>query len=226
MARKPANTDLKLPMPIWDLPTRLFHWLLPILIATSYISVKTNHMTIHLVSGYSMGALLIFRLAWGFLGSDTSRFGQFLKHPLKALQHLAHLHRREPDHVIGHNEAGGWMVLGLLGLLALQVLTGLSANDDGAIEGPLVKYVGKEMSDRLSSLHGLNFKLIMLAASLHVLAVILYAVLKGQNLLRPMITGRKHLPAATPAPRMVHPVAALVVLGIAIIIMAAVATIV
>ena len=107
------------------------------------------------------------------------------------------------------------MVLGLLAILIVQVATGLSANDDGATEGPLVKYIGKEMSNRLSGLHALNFKLLLFAVSAHVLAVILYAVVKRHDLVRPMITGRKRLPAATPAPRMVSPLAALAVLAVA-----------
>ena len=215
MAQKPPPSGLRLPMPIWDLPVRLFHWLLPILVITSYVSVKTDRMTLHMLSGYAMAALLIFRLVWGFIGSDTARFSHFVRSPLAAIRHASHMFRREPDNVIGHNEAGGLMVLGLLALLAVQVVTGLCANDDGETEGPLMKFISKGLSDQLSKVHDVNFKLIMIAVGLHILAVIAYAVFKGHNLVRPMITGRKRLPAATPAPRMVHPVAGLVVLAIA-----------
>ncbi len=215
MAQKPPPSGLRLPMPIWDLPVRLFHWLLPILVITSYVSVKTDQMTLHLLSGYAMAALLLFRLVWGFIGSDTARFSQFVRSPLAAIRHASHIFRREPDNTVGHNEAGGLMVLGLLALLAVQVVTGLCANDDGQTEGPLMKFISKGLSDQLSKAHDVNFKLIMIAVGLHILAVIAYAVFKGHDLVRPMITGRKRLPAATPAPRMVQPVAALAVLAIA-----------
>jgi cytochrome b len=107
------------------------------------------------------------------------------------------------------------MVLGLLGLLATQVVTGLFANDDSTLEGPLAKFVTKATSDLFYKIHDVNFKLLLLAVGMHILAVIAYAVFKGHNLVRPMITGRKRLPAATPAPRMVHPLLALVILAVA-----------
>ena len=211
MAQKPPPSGLRLPMPIWDLPVRLFHWLLPILVIISYVSVKTDSMTLHLLSGYAMAALLIFRIVWGFIGSDTARFSHFVRSPLAAIRHASRIFRREHDNTVGHNAAGGWMVLGLLALLAVQVC----ANDDGATEGPLMKFISKGLSDQLSKAHDVNFTLLMIAVGLHILAVIAYAVFKKHNLVRPMITGRKRLPAATPAPRMVHPMAALAVLAIA-----------
>ena len=64
--------------------------------------------------------MLLFRLIWGFIGSDTARFSHFLKSPLAALRHLLHLARREPDTEAGHNAAGGWMVIVLLALLACR----------------------------------------------------------------------------------------------------------
>ena len=162
-----------------------------------------------------MAVLLIFRLIWGFIGSDTARFSRFLRSPLAAIRHIGRMFRREPDNAVGHNEAGGLMVIGLLALLTIQVVTGLCANDDGETEGPLMKFISKGLSDQLSKAHDVTFKLIMIAVGLHILAVIVYALFKGQDLVRPMITGRKRLPAATPAPRMVHPVAAVAVLAIA-----------
>jgi cytochrome b len=159
----------------------------------------------HMRSGYTILTLLLFRLAWGFVGSDTARFRQFLASPRAALRHLTHLARREPDHQVGHNAAGGWMVLGLLGLLAVQVGTGLFANDDILTEGPLAETVDKSTSDWLSHIHVVNFKLIEIAVAAHILAVLTYAVLKRHNLVRPMLTGRKRLPAGLPPPRMASP---------------------
>ena len=209
------QTSLRLPMRIWDLPTRLFHWLIVLLIIVSYVSVRENRMDVHLLSGYTVLTLLLFRLVWGFVGSDTSRFVRFLRSPFAALRHLSTFAKRVPDDQVGHNEAGGWMVLVMLLDLTFQVGTGLCSNDDAATEGPLAKYVGKEWSDRLSGYHAINFNILLVLIGLHVLAVVCYAVIKRHDLVRPMFTGKKRLPAATRAPRMASPILAIVILLVA-----------
>jgi cytochrome b len=214
MARRATNVML-LRMKVWDAPIRLFHWVLVVLIATSYVSVKLGWMQTHLLSGYSILTLLLFRLVWGFAGSDTARFASFLRSPLAGIAHLRALGRREPDQEIGHNAAGGWMVLVMLGLIGVQAVTGLFSNDDALTEGPLKKYVGQEMSDRITDYHAFNFNLLFAAMGLHVLAILVYLTVKRQNLIRPMITGYKRLPAASRAPRFTHPVAALLTLAVA-----------
>jgi cytochrome b len=203
--------QLYLPMRIWDLPTRLFHWTLVVLLFTSWLSAREDWMRLHVVCGLSVLTLLLFRLIWGIIGSDTARFSHFLKRPFDGIRHLMHLRRREPDTEAGHNAAGGWMVIGLLAILFVQVSTGLFANDDVLTEGPLARFVGKERSDWLTHIHDLNFTLIEIAVAVHVLAIVTYRVLKGHNLLLPMITGKKRLPGTTRAPRMVHPVLALAI---------------
>jgi cytochrome b len=213
MARRAR--EIKLSMRVWDAPIRLFHWIVVLLIATSYASVHEGWMQIHFISGYCMLTLLLFRLAWGFVGSETARFARFLGSPIAALQHLARLHRREPDTEIGHNSAGGWMVLVMLLLLCVQAGTGLFSNDQVLSEGPLAKYVGQAVSDRISSIHAFNFNLILAAIVLHLAAITIYAVVKGQNLVTPMITGRKRLPAMTRQPRLANPLLALLLLAVA-----------
>ncbi len=203
------------PIRVWDVPIRLFHWAIVILLGTSWLTESRGWMELHFLSGYTILALLLFRLAWGFAGSDTARFSRFLKSPLTALRHLSRLHRREPDTEIGHNAAGGWMVLVMLAMLAVQVSTGLCANDDGDTEGPLFSYVGKDWSDWLSHIHAVNFSLIKIAVVLHVLAILIYATVKRHDLVRPMITGRKHLPSGMAAPALASPMRALVFLVIA-----------
>jgi cytochrome b len=205
--------QLHLPMRIWDLPTRLFHWILVVLLVTSWLSAREDWMRLHVVSGLTVLTLLLFRVIWGFAGSDTARFSHFVKNPAAAVRHLMRLPRREPDTEAGHNAAGGWMVLFMLALLAVQVGTGLCANDDIQTEGPLARMVGKDRSDWLTHIHSVNFTLIEIAVAVHVLAIITYRVSKGHNLLLPMITGKKRLPGATRAPRMMHPVLALAVLA-------------
>jgi cytochrome b len=159
------------------------------------------------VTCYTILAALLFRPAWGFVGSDTARLGRFPKCPVTAVRYLARLGRREPDTVVGHNPAGGWMVLVLL-LLAVQVGTGLFSNDDVNARGPLALRVGKAISDEFSYWHAVNFWLVAAAIALHVVVVGAYAVLKGQNLVRPMVTGKKRLPGRTPAPRLRSPLLA------------------
>ena len=115
---------------------------------------------------------------------------------------------------MGHNAAGGWMVLVLLGDIAVQVGLGLFSNDDIVTEGPLAHFVSKSTSDQLTALHAKNFTVLLVLMGLHVLAVIAYAVVKRQNLVRPMITGRKRLPGATRQPRMASPLLALLLVAL------------
>ncbi len=203
---------------VWDLPTRLFHWALVVLLFFAWGTQEYNHMEWHVWLGYSILALLIFRVVWGFIGSDTARFSWFLRSPLAALRHLRHLHRREDDTEVGHNAAGGWMVLVMLALISVQACTGLFANDlddGGDTEGPLMRFISKDQSDYLSHIHSVNFKLIEIAIALHVLAIVAYLVLKRHNLVRPMITGTKRMPDWVAAPRMRSPLLALAVLIVA-----------
>jgi len=215
MALRNRQQVLFLPMRVWDLPTRLFHWLIVLLVAGSYVSRKLHAMPMHYLLGYAMLALLLFRLGWGFAGSETARFNRFLVSPLAGLRHLARWRVREPDTQVGHNAAGGWMVLILLLLLAVQTGSGLFAHDRQHNAGPLAKYADDAWGDRLSLVHSVNFNIILAAIALHVLAVAGYAVFKRQNLVRPMLTGKKRLPAVTRAPRMASPLLALAVLAAA-----------
>src|SRR4051794_23777806 len=204
------------PVRVWDLPVRLFHWAIVVLIFFAWATQEFNHMEWHGWIGYTILTLLIFRVVWGVIGSDTARFTRFLRSPAAALVHLRHLRRREADTEIGHNAAGGWMVLVMLALLGIQAGTGLFANDDGNTEGPLMHLVGKDESDWLSKIHALNFNLILAVIVLHVAAIGAYAVLKRQNLVRPMLTGVKLVPGEVAAPRLVSPVWALVTLAVAV----------
>nr|WP_294530957.1 cytochrome b/b6 domain-containing protein [uncultured Rhodopila sp.] len=200
---------------VWDLPVRLFHWAIVVLIVAAWTTQELNKMEWHMRVGYAILALLLFRIVWGFIGSDTARFVRFLKSPAAVLRHLSHLRRREADREIGHNAAGGWMVLLMLVLLGVQAGTGLFSNDDSATDGPLMHLVGKDQSDFISKIHALNFNLILAVIVLHVAAITAYAVLKRQNLVRPMVTGTKEMPGDTAAPRLVSPVWAAVALAAA-----------
>jgi cytochrome b len=200
---------------VWDAPTRLFHWTIVVLVGASWLTQHEGWITQHMLCGYAMATLLLFRLIWGVIGSDTARFSRFLKGPAGAFRHLVQLYRREPDTEIGHNAAGGWMVIVMLALLGVQVGTGLCANDEVSAQGPLAELVGPDNSDWLSHIHAVNFRLIEAAIALHVLAILAYRILRGHRLLGPMVTGKKPLPATLPVPRMASPARAIAALCIA-----------
>jgi cytochrome b len=186
---------------VWDIPIRVFHWLIVALVAAAYATWRLNWMVLHGWVGDAVLTLLLFRLLWGFLGSETARFSRFLTSPQIVVQHLKHAFRREPDRQVGHNPAGGWMVLLLLALLLVETLTGLYVANDIADEGPLTEVVPAWAANAIAASHAILWGALMAAIVLHVLAIAGFAAIKGQNLLRPMITGTKVLPASTPAPR-------------------------
>jgi cytochrome b len=187
---------------VWDAPTRLFHWLVAVLVAAAYATWRLNWMVWHGRVGEVLLALLLFRLLWGFFGSETARFSRFLTSPRTALQHLRFALLREPDRQVGHNPAGGWVVVVLLALLLAETLTGLYVANDIADEGPLTEIVPAPVANAISAAHAILWDVLLALIAFHVLAIAAYAVAKGQNLLRPMITGTKVLPASVRAPRM------------------------
>lgn len=171
---------------------RLFHWSLVVLLITAVVTGKTggNAMETHLWAGYGTVVLVVFRFLWGWVGTPYARFSHFVRGVPSALAYGRQLFRGKPVAKPGHNPLGGWMVLILLAVLATQAGTGLFANDDIVTEGPLFDLVGKDMSDTLTALHKLNFKILLALAGIHILAVAFYRVVKGINLVRPMVTGR------------------------------------
>jgi cytochrome b len=199
---------------VWDIPVRVVHWLIVALVAAAYVTWRLNWMVWHEWIGDAVLALLIFRLSWGFLGSETARFSRFIASPRTVLQHLKHSLRREPDHQVGHNPAGGWMVLLLLTLLLLETLSGIYIANDIADEGPLTEHVPAWAANAIASSHAIFWDVLLAAIALHVLAIAGFAAIKGQNLLRPMITGTKVLSGNVAAPRTGSPArAALLLLG-------------
>lgn len=189
-----SATDAGRPMLIWDLPTRFFHWLLVTAVVISFVTGKIGGtwMTYHKLSGYAILGLLLFRLVWGFLGGHHARFINFVRGPGAVLGYARTMLRREMPRHLGHNPLGGWSVLAMLTTLMIQVVTGLFANDDILTEGPLYDWVSKATSDRLTTIHRWNQDAILVLVAIHIMAVLFYLVFKGDNLIKPMITGHKY----------------------------------
>jgi cytochrome b len=178
---------------IWDLPTRLFKWALVVLVVVQVVTGKLagDWLKWHFWSGYAILALLIFRILWGFVGSTTSRFTGFVRGPLAGLAHVRELVGRGTLREVGHNPVGGWMVIVLILALLVQVGSGLFATDDIATDGPLVAVSSERWVKSMTTLHHLWINLLYVLVGLHVLAAVLYLVVKKQNLIGAMITGRK-----------------------------------
>jgi cytochrome b len=187
---------------VWDWPVRLVHWLLVALVATSWITseIGGNAMTYHMWSGYTILALVLFRIVWGFVGSTHARFGSFVRGPGAVMRYAAELAAAGSARYLGHNPLGGWSVLLMLALLLLQASTGLFANDEIATEGPLASHVSGDTSSLLTTIHRYNFYVLLTLICLHLAAVLYYLLVKRQNLIGPMITGRKHVQPAVAQP--------------------------
>lgn len=187
---------------VWDAPVRLFHWALALLVAFSFTTGKIGGawMEWHLKSGYAILALLVFRFAWGLVGSDTARFRSFLYGPRVAIDYArATLGGRHPN-VAGHNPLGGWMVLVMLVTLAVQASTGLFSDDEIATQGPLAVKVSNAMVSRMSAIHSVNEWIIVGLVALHVAAIALYRVVLGANLVAAMVHGHRVVDAAPQPP--------------------------
>jgi cytochrome b len=187
---------------VWDLPVRLFHWLTVALVAAAYATWRLNWMEWHGWIGVLMLALVLFRLLWGFLGSQTARFSHFLTSPRIAFAHLKYVFLREADRQVGHNPAGGWMVVLLLALLLAETLTGIYIANDVADVGPLTGIVPAAAANAIDASHAILWNVLLAAIAAHVLAIFGYAAVKGQDLVRPLITGMKVLHEPVKAPRM------------------------
>ncbi|WP_448203991.1 cytochrome b/b6 domain-containing protein [Azospirillum sp. sgz302134] len=218
---------------VWDLPTRMFHWSLVLLVTVAVASAKLDRMATHTLAGEAILALLLFRLVWGLIGSQTARFSDFVKGPRAVLAYAAGLSGAGAGDgkggpasppALGHNPMGGLMVVVLLGALLTQAASGLFTSDDILVDGPLVPLAASATVKTLSTLHRLLANGILLLAAVHVLAVLVYLLVKKENLIRPMITGRKTIPAdaAVAPPRRTPTAVALAVLAAAVGLVAAV----
>lgn len=183
---------------VWDLPVRLFHWILVLLLVFQFVSGKIGGslMAWHIFAGYGVLVLVVFRIFWGFAGSTHARFASFLKGPAAALRFASRLLSRTAVPQLGYNPLGGWMVVALLISLALQAASGLFANDVLGTKGPLAALVSLEISDRLSLFHRWNLKVLLVLAGLHVAASLYHWLAMKDDLIVAMFTGVKQVSEA------------------------------
>lgn len=176
---------------VWDLPTRLFHWLLAVCVAGALVTQYLGGaaMAWHFKFGYGALALVIFRLIWGLIGSRYARFSSFVRSPGAIAAYLRQ-GGGTAKHQLGHNPLGALSVLAMLLLVLLQAGTGLFSNDEISAEGPLAKLVDEGLSGRISEFHAnISGTAIYVLIGLHIAAIVYYRVRKKQNLVKPMISG-------------------------------------
>lgn len=171
---------------VWDVPLRLFHWLLAISVAGALITTQLGWMTWHGRFGLSVLGLLTFRLVWGLVGSTHARFWNFITGPAKLVAYL-----RGDYRPVGHNPLGALSVIAILLVLGFQATSGLFATDDIAYSGPLRQAVNSATSTWLTGWHMRMEWVIYGLVALHIAAVLFHVLVRRETLIRPMFTGRK-----------------------------------
>ncbi len=204
--------DARRRYPVWDLAVRLFHWSLVVLVALQWVSSEFNALDLgwHFKFGYVLLALLATRIVWGVVGSSNARFADFLKGPAGIRRYLAATRRGDAGEHSGHNPLGGWSVVALLLSLTTQAVTGLFLNDDIDWVAPLNGRVGAHTAKLLHEVHEVNANILLALIALHLVAIGWYRLVRREDLILPMITGRKPL-AADPGVRFVSPWIALLI---------------
>ncbi|MCW5661312.1 MAG: cytochrome b/b6 domain-containing protein [Burkholderiaceae bacterium] len=186
---------------VWDLPTRLFHWALAVALVAQVITGKIGGAALpwHFRIGYCIFALIVFRLVWGFIGGHWSRFKSFIYGPASMLRYLRNRQVAGDLFHVGHNPLGSASVFAMLGILVVQVATGLVADDEIATVGPLNRLVSTSFALSATAWHkGAGFGIIVTLVVLHILAIVFYRVRRRQDLIGPMFSGDKVLPGSVP----------------------------
>lgn len=199
---------------VWDLPLRLFHWLLAISIGLLWLTQKyganpvplvdkigwlenfpniayATWLNVHMWLGYWVLGLIIFRVIWGFVGPRHARFSSFFPLPKRMIAYLRALAFGTESKPVGHNPLGSLMVFLMLALVGFQAVSGLFADDDIFTAGPYQMAVSEDTAEFFNGIHHSLFDYILIAIAIHVIAIVTYAVVLKQNLTVPMITGRK-----------------------------------
>ena len=202
---------------VWDLPVRLMHWGLVLAVAGAWLTreLEGDWFAWHVRCGYAVLLLAATRIVWGFVGTRHARFGDFVRGPRAILAYLRAKPGDEVARTAGHNPLGALMILALLGMLLAQAVLGLFANDEALEVGPLYGYVSDDTSDLLTGLHERLFDVLAVAVAVHVAAALFYLFVRREDLILPMITGRKPGRLLPPGAADVGPSRTLLAVGIA-----------
>ncbi len=178
---------------VWDVPVRFFHWALVLLIVSQIttVSIGGNAIEYHMLGGYCVLALVLFRIAWGFSGTRNARFVNFVRSPATVFRYMLSLRGPGVQKYPGHNPPGGWSVIAMLASVFIQAVSGLFADDGKATTGPLRKYVSDNIAAALGTLHEANAQILLTLICIHLGAVLFYLVKKKENLIAPMLSGIK-----------------------------------
>ena len=176
---------------VWDLPLRLFHWLLVACLIGSFVTIKVGGSWTdwHFRFGYTALTLIVFRILWGFVGPRYARFSSFIFSPRAVIAYL-----RDAAHAprtLGHSPIGSFSVFALLAVIGVQACAGLFTSDDISVEGPLARLVSSAAVGRASALHHFNELVILGLVGLHIAAILYYRIARRQSLVKPMIVGDK-----------------------------------
>jgi len=195
----PTQTQL----PVWDLWVRLFHWSLALSVLFMLVSGNTGFKFFewHRLIGEVILALVLFRLIWGMIGSSNLKLLSLIRSPREAVLHVRDLAKGQAHPERGHNAAGSWAVIAMLGLVGLQAISGLFISDeDELIEGAYYSSVGVEISDLMYRVHHTVAEFIQIIVVIHIAMIFVYLVRARQNLIIPMLTGKMKWPQAIPPP--------------------------
>lgn len=177
---------------VWDWPVRIVHWLIALAVAALWWTGEHDQLDWHERIGYVVLGLVVFRILWGFMGGSTARFSRFVKGPRTVLAYAGRLARGQSETMAGHNPMGGWSVLALIGLTLAEVALGLFAVDvDGLSPGSLSRFVDFDTGRAAAHWHALAFYVLLALIGLHLAAVAFYGLVKRENLIGPMFSGRR-----------------------------------
>ncbi len=178
---------------VWDVPIRLFHWLLVLAIIGLFTTGKLggNWMQWHERIGYFVLGLILFRILWGVVGSRHARFSNFVRGPKTIFGYMKAFTKKDAPHYLGHNPMGALSVVAILLVVGFQAVSGLFADDDIMLRGPYAAAVGTDWSSLITKLHKWNSDLILILIGLHVAAILYYVLVKKDALIKPMFTGEK-----------------------------------
>ncbi len=224
-ASEPVEPDRPYTARIWDLPTRLSHWAIAVLFVLQFFSGQFGLFApeFHLWAGYALLTAVLFRLQWGLIGPQRSRFSHFMTGPRAVGRYLVGLWTRQPSHWPGHNPLGGWSSAAMLLLLSVQIVTGLLIETWGELRGPLAERIGRDTAIFMADVHALVLWPLLGLIGLHVLAACSYLIFKRDNRIGAIfVSGRLVVPSGTADTAAASPVRVVLALAISLSITAAI----